>query len=94
MLNGGNDDRVEVVISETATFRGIPCNSFLLGFDQKEYKFFFLRPQEPGRIDIHIFHMLLGKLFRGDEAGRLFWQNRKREKWIRGNAVENMGFLR
>ncbi len=94
MLDGGNDDRVEVVILETATFRGIPCNSFLLGFDQKEYEFLFLGPQEPGRIDIHLFHMLLSKLFGGDEVGRMLRQNRKREKGIRGNAADNTVFLR
>ena len=77
MLDGGNDNRVEVVVSEAAMFRGIPCNSFLLDFDQKEHKLFFLRPQEPSHIDVHLFHMLLGKLFRGYEAGRVRRQNRK-----------------
>ena len=93
MLNGGNDDRVEVVVAETATFRGVPCNSILLGLDQEKNKLFFLGLQEPSRIDIHLFSKLFGKLLRGHEVRGMRRQNRKRKKQIRRDAADNTVFL-
>src|SRR6266481_9625746 len=94
MFDGGNNNRVKIVLPKVSTFRRVPCDTFFLCLNQEENQLFFFQPQETRCIDVHPLSMLFSELFGGNKVGRMRRQNREREEGIRRNSTDNAIFLR